>query len=115
MASLVHGPLAQLAERRADNAKVVRSRLTWTIHFFFSPVQLEGGVVMHLCHVNHNNQAHVLKMATTLGLFLLSCCILLPMLTEGIGQFSNELWSFTGKKPKQNSQVRLRNLHLCLY
>ena len=27
------GPLAQSAERRADNAKVVSSRLTWTIFF----------------------------------------------------------------------------------
>ena len=28
------GPLAQSVERRADNAKVVRSRLTWTNFFF---------------------------------------------------------------------------------
>ena len=28
------GPLAQSVERRADNAKVVSSRLTWTIFFF---------------------------------------------------------------------------------
>ena len=31
----VCGPLAQSAERRADNAKVVSSRLTRTIFFFF--------------------------------------------------------------------------------
>ena len=30
------GPLAQSVERRADNAKVVSSRLTWTILFSFS-------------------------------------------------------------------------------
>ena len=28
------GPLAQSAERRADNAKVVSSSLTWTTFFF---------------------------------------------------------------------------------
>ena len=28
------GPLAQSVERRADNAKAVSSRLTWTILFF---------------------------------------------------------------------------------
>ena len=33
------GPLAQSAERRADNAKVVSSSLTWTIEFF-SPYRL---------------------------------------------------------------------------
>ena len=30
------GPLAQSAERRADNAKVVSSSLTWTTEHFFS-------------------------------------------------------------------------------
>ena len=30
------GPLAQSVERRADNAKVVSSRLTWTNFFSFS-------------------------------------------------------------------------------
>ena len=29
------GPLAQSVERRADNAKVVSSRLTWTTYSFF--------------------------------------------------------------------------------
>ena len=29
------GPLAQSVERRADNAKVVSSRLTWTTKVFF--------------------------------------------------------------------------------
>ncbi len=33
----VPGPLAQSAERGADNAKVVSSSLTWTIFFFLSP------------------------------------------------------------------------------
>ena len=32
------GPLAQSAERRADNAKVVSSRLTWTTFFGCSHV-----------------------------------------------------------------------------
>ena len=32
---LVDGPLAQSVERRADNAKVVSSRLTWTTSLFF--------------------------------------------------------------------------------
>ena len=34
--SCIHtpGPLAQSAERRADNAKVVSSSLTWTTEFF---------------------------------------------------------------------------------
>ena len=32
------GPLAQSAERRADNAKVVSSRLTWTTFFFFPTI-----------------------------------------------------------------------------
>ena len=31
----VWGPLAQSVERRADNAKVVSSRLTWTTVFTF--------------------------------------------------------------------------------
>ena len=30
------GPLAQSVERRADNAKVVSSRLTWTNFFYFA-------------------------------------------------------------------------------
>ena len=32
---LPDGPLAQSVERRADNAKVVSSRLTWTTKNFF--------------------------------------------------------------------------------
>ena len=32
---VINGPLAQSAERRADNAKVVSSRLTRTMFFFF--------------------------------------------------------------------------------
>ena len=34
--AVINGPLAQSAERRADNAKVVSSRLTRTMFFFFT-------------------------------------------------------------------------------
>ncbi len=43
----VVGPLAQSAERRADNAKVVSSSLTWTT--FFSVFFLSGRCCLLTC------------------------------------------------------------------
>ena len=35
--NIVSGPLAQSVERRADNAKVESSRLSWTTFFLYFP------------------------------------------------------------------------------
>ena len=74
------GPLAQSAERRADNAKVVSSRLTRTIFFFFCTILVSS---IHDC----------IKIAFLRSFYALIYCFLVVFLPL------TELKSWTRQEP----------------
>ena len=99
-AGLAGGPLAQSVERRADNAKVVSSRLTWTIYFSFfyhttifllfyprpfilffyhTTIFLFFLSTYEVIFLTQQSVKHKINLVWSFFCILLSCCLLLPI------------------------------------